>query len=141
MNYQFFTIQNYKKDRNLGNLLSKKSTTFFLIGAQFGYAFDFLKNKSLQIQPSLRLGGYAGDDYYDRGTGKKFYVGLDVKLRYLIKRKFGFSLGATYDHLVYKRNGFSDSFQRNYTQKTTFDNFHVNVGFCYSININTKKKY
>jgi hypothetical protein len=141
MNYQFFTIQNFKKDPNLGNFLSKKNTMFFLIGAQFGYSFDFLKNKCLQIHPSFRLGGYAGDDYYDRGTGKKIYLGFDFKLRYLIKRKFGFSVGATYDHLMYKRNGYSDLFQRNYTQKTSFDNFHVNVGFCYNITINPKKKY
>ncbi len=141
MNYQFFTIQNYKKDPNMGNLLSKKNTMFFLIGAQVGYAFDFLKNKCLQLHPSIRLGGYSADDYYDRGTGKKFYMGLDVKLRYLIKRKFGFSLGATYDYIMYKRKGYSELFQRNYAQKTTFNNFHLNLGFCFNISINPKKKY
>ncbi len=140
MNYQFFTIQNYKKDPNLGNLLSKKSATFFLVSANFGYVFEFLKNKCLQLQPSIRIGGYTADDYYDRGTGKKFYFGADVKLRYLIKRKAGFSLGVDYDFLRYKKKGYSDIFQRDTYQKTTFNNVSLNVGFVYNISIKTNKK-
>ena len=140
MNYQFFTVRNYKKDPNLGNLLSKKSSTFFLVAANFGYVFEFLKNKSLQIQPSVRIGGYTADDYYDRGTGTKFYFAADCKIRYLIKRKAGFSLGVNYDFLRYKRKGYSDIFQRDTYQKTTFSNVSLNVGFCYNITINTHKK-
>ena len=87
MNYQFFTIRKYKKDPNLGNLLSKTNAMFFLVSAQFGYVFEFLKNKSLQIHPSVRIGGYTADDYYDSGIGKKFYMGTDLQIRYLIKRK------------------------------------------------------
>ena len=87
MNYQFFSVKNYKKDPNLGNLLSKKSATFFLVSASFGYVFEFLKNKNLQLQPSLRIGGYTADDYYDSGLGKKFYLGAECKIRYLIKGK------------------------------------------------------
>lgn len=140
MNYQFFTVGSYKKDPNLGNLLSKKSTMFFLVGANIGYVFEFLKNKCLQIQPSMHIGGYTADDYYDSGTGKKLYIGADVKIRYLIKRKGGFSLGVNYDYLYYKKKGYSDIFQRNTFQKTTFSNVSLNVGFVYNVTINTKKK-
>ena len=141
MNYQFFTINNYKKDPNMGNLLSKKNTMFIIVATQFGYVFELLKNKCLQIAPAIRFGGYTADDYYDRGTGKKFYFGADFKIRYLIKRKFGFSLGCNYDYLVYKRKGYSTIYNRDTYQKTTFNNFHVNAGFCFNITINTKKKY
>ena len=140
MNYQFFSVKNYKKDPNLGNLLSKKSSTFFLVAANFGYVFELLKNKCLQIQPSMRIGGYTADDYYDSGTGKKFYVGLDCKIRYLIKRKAGFSIGVDYDFLRYKKKGYSDIFQRDTYQKTTFSNVSLNVGFVYNITISTHKK-
>ena len=125
MNYQFFTINNYKKDPNMGNLLSKKNSMFIIVATQIGYVFEFLKNKCLQIQPSIRFGGYTADDYYDRGIGKKFYFGADFKIRYLIKRKFGFSLGCDYDYLVYKRKGYSAIYNRDTYQKTTFNNFHV----------------
>ena len=141
MNYQFFTINNYKKDPNMGNLLSKKNSMFIIVATQIGYVFEFLKNKCLQIQPSIRFGGYTADDYYDRGIGKKFYFGADFKIRYLIKRKFGFSLGCDYDYLVYKRKGYSAIYNRDTYQKTTFNNFHVNAGFCINITVNTKKKY
>lgn len=140
MNYSFLTIRNYKKDPNLGNLLSKKSSTFFLVSANFGYVFEFLKNKCLQVQPSIKIGGYTADDYYDRGTGKKFYFGADVKVRYLIKRKAGFSVGVDYDFLRYKKKGYSDIFQRDTYQKTTFNNVGLNVGFVYNITIKTNKK-
>lgn len=141
MNYQFFTINNYKKDPNMGNLLSKKNTMFIIVATQFGYVFELLKNKCLQIEPAIRLGGYTADDYYDRGKGKKFYFGADFKIRYLIKKKFGFSLGCDYDYLVYKRKGYSNLYNRDTYQKTTFNNFHVNAGFCFNITINPKKKY
>jgi hypothetical protein len=140
MNYQFFSVKNYKKDPNLGNLLSKKSATFFLVSASFGYVFEFLKNKNLQLQPSLRIGGYTADDYYDSGLGKKFYLGAECKIRYLIKGKAGFSLGADYDFLRYKKKGYSDIFQRDTYQKTTFSNVSLNLGFCYNVSIKTRKK-
>lgn len=139
MNYQFFSVNNYKKDPNLGNLLSKVNSMFFLVSADIGYAFDLLKNKCLQIEPSVRLGGYSADDYYDRGTGRKFYFGADCKIRYFIKRKFGFSLGADYDLLYYRKKDYSDIFQRATYQKTTFSNFHVNAGICYNITIRPQK--
>lgn len=138
--YQFFTIKNYKKDPNLGNLLSKKNSMFFLVAASFGYVFELLKNKSLQIQPSIRIGGYTADDYYDSGTGKKIYFGADCKIRYLIKRKAGFSIGVDYDFFQYKKKGFNDIFQKNTYQKTNFSNVSLNVGFVYNISINTNKK-
>lgn len=138
--YQFFTIKNYKKDPNLGNLLSKKNSMFFLVAASFGYVFELLKNKSLQIQPSIRIGGYTADDYYDSGTGKKIYFGADCKIRYLIKRKAGFSVGVDYDFFQYKKKGFNDIFQKNTYQKTNFSNVSLNVGFVYNISINTNKK-
>lgn len=141
MNYQFFTINNYKKDPNMGNLLSRKNTMFIIVATQFGYVFELLKNKCLQIEPAIRFGGYTADDYYDRGRGRKFYFGADFKIRYLIKRKFGFSAGCNYDYLVYKRKGFSTLYNRDTCQKTTFSNFHVNLGFCFNITINPKKKY
>lgn len=141
MNYQFFTINNYKKDPNMGNLLSKKNSMFIIVATQFGYVFELLKNKCLQIEPAVRFGGYTADDYYDRGKGKKFYFGADFKIRYLIKRKFGFSLGCDYDYLVYKRKGYSTLYNKDTYQKTTFSNFHVNLGFCFNITINPKKKY
>lgn len=140
MNYQFLSVKNYKKDPNLGNLLSKKSATFFLVSASFGYVFEFLKNKNLQLQPSLRIGGYTADDYYDSGLGKKFYLGAECKIRYLIKGKAGFSLGADYDFLRYKKKGYSDIFKRDTYQKTTFSNVSLNLGFCYNVTINTHKK-
>lgn len=138
--YQFFSVKNYKKDPNLGNLLSKKSSTFFLVSASFGYVFELLKNKCLQIQPSVRIGGFTADDYYDSGTGKKIYFGADCKIRYLIKRKAGFSLGVDYDFFQYKKKGFSDIFQKDTYQKTSFSNVSLNVGFVYNISINTNKK-
>lgn len=140
MNYQFFTIRKYKKDPNLGNLLSKTNAMFFLVSAQFGYVFEFLKNKSLQIHPSVRIGGYTADDYYDSGIGKKFYMGTDLQIRYLIKRKAGFSLGFDYDFLRYKRKGYSDIFERETYQKTTFSNIHLNAGVYINVSVNTKKK-
>jgi hypothetical protein len=139
MNYHFLTIKKYKNDLNTGNLLSKVNTMFFLVSANIGYVFEFLKNKSLQIEPSVRIGGYSADDYYDRGTGRKFYFGADCKVRYLIKRKFGFSLGVDYDFIHYKRNVYNDIFQRDAKQKTTFNNLHLNVGICYNITIRTQK--
>ncbi len=138
--YQFFSVKNYKKDPNLGNLLSKRSSTFFLVSASFGYVFELLKNKCLQIQPSIRIGGFTADDYYDSGTGKKIYFGADCKIRYLIKRKAGFSLGVDYDFFQYKKKGFSDIFQKDTYQKTSFSNVSLNVGFVYNISINTNKK-
>lgn len=140
MNYNFFTVGSYKKDPNLGNLLSKKSTMFFMVTANIGYVFEFLKNKCLQIQPSIKIGGYTADDYYDSGVGKKLNLGADVKIRYLIKRKAGFSLGVNYDYLFYKKKGFSDIFQRDTYQKTTFNNISLNIGFVYNVTINTHKK-
>lgn len=139
MNYQFFSIKKYKNDLNTGNLLSKVNTMFFLVSANVGYVFEFLKNKSLQLHPSIRLGGYSADDYYDKGTGRKFYFGIDCRVRYLIKRKFGFSLGVDYDFLRYKRSQYNDIFQRNVTQKTMFNNVHLNLGICYNITIRTQK--
>lgn len=87
----------------MSNLFSKKNTMFFIVSAQIGYVFEFLKNKSLQIHPSIRIGGYTADDYYDSGKGRKFYFGTDLQIRYLIKNKAGFSLGVDYDFLRYKR--------------------------------------
>lgn len=139
MNYQFFSIKNYKKDPNMGNLLSKVNSMFFLVAADFGYAFDLLKNKCLQIEPGIRIGGYTADDYYDRGTGRKFYFSANCKIRYLIKRKFGFSLGADYDFLYYKRKDYSDLFQRSTYQKTMFSNLNLNLGICYNITILPQK--
>ena len=140
MNYQFFTVKKYKKDPNLGNLLSKTNSMFFIVSAQFGYVFEFLKNKALQIHPSVRIGGYSADDYYDSGKGKKFYFGTDLQIRYLIKRKAGFSLGFDYDFLQYKKKDYSDIFQRETYQKTSFSNIHLNAGVYFNISINTKKQ-
>lgn len=139
MNYQFLSIRKYKKDPNLGNLLSKNNAMFFIVSAQFGYVFEFLKNKALQIHPSIRIGGYSADDYYDNGIGKKVYVGTDLQVRYLIKRKAGFSLGFDYDFLRYKKKGYNDIFQRDTYQKTTFNNLHINAGVYFNISIDTKK--
>jgi len=139
MNYQFFSIKSYKKDPNLGSLLSKKNTMFFIVSAQIGYAFEFLKNKSLQIHPSIRIGGYTADDYYDSGKGRKFYFGTDVQIRYLIKRKAGFSLGLDYDFLHYRKKDYSDLFHKDIYQHTTFSNVHLNAGFFVNVSINTKK--
>jgi hypothetical protein len=139
MNYQFFTVRKYKKDPNLGNLLSKTNSMFFIVSAQFGYVFEFLKNKALQIHPSVRIGGYTADDYYDSGKGKKFYFGTDLQIRYLIKRKAGFSLGFDYDFLQYKKKDYSDIFQRATYQKTSFSNIHLNAGVYFNVSINTKK--
>ena len=139
MNYQFLSIRKYKKDPNLGNLLSKNNAMFFIVSAQFGYVFEFLKNKALQIHPSIRIGGYSADDYYDSGIGKKVYVGTDLQVRYLIKRKAGFSLGFDYDFLRYKKKGYNDIFQRDTYQKTTFNNLHINAGVYFNISIDTKK--
>ncbi len=140
MSYQFFTIKQYKKDKNMGNLLSTRSSMFFLVSARFSYVFELLKNKCLQIEPALKIGGYTADDYYDRGLGKKFYMGADVRIRYLIKKKFGFSVGMDYDYIRYKRSGTNALFQQDYNQKTTFNNLHFNVGICGNITINTRKK-
>lgn len=139
MNYQFFSVKKYKKDPNLGNLLSKTNTMFFIVSAQFGYVFEFLKNKALQIHPSIRIGGYTADDYYDSGKGKKFYFGTDLQIRYLIKRKAGFSLGFDYDFLHYKKKDYSDIFHRATYQNTSFSNIHLNAGVYFNISINTKK--
>ncbi len=139
MNYQFFSVKKYKKDPNLGNLLSRTNTMFFMVSAQFGYVFEFLKNKTLQIHPSIRIGGYTADDYYDSGTGKKFYFGTDLQIRYLIKRKAGFSLGFDYDFLRYQKKGYSDIFKQDTYQKTTFSNIHINAGVYFNISVNTKK--
>ena len=139
MNYQFFSIKKYKIDPNAGNLLSKKNTMFFIISAQVGYVFEFLKNKALQIHPSIRIGGYTADDYYDSGKGHKFYFGTDLQIRYLIKQKAGFSLGVDYDFLHYKQNDYSDLFGKPISQKTTFSNVHLNAGFYVNVSINTKK--
>lgn len=138
MNYQFFSIRKYKKEPNTGNLLSKTNSVFFIISAQFGYVFEFLKNKCLQIHPSIRVGGYSGDGYYDSGKGSKFYFGADLKVRYLIKRKFGIGVGVDYDFLYYKQKGYSDLFARKTFQKTTFSNVHLNVGISYNVTIRTK---
>lgn len=139
MNYQFLSIRKYKKDPNLGNLLSRNNAMFFIVSAQFGYVFEFLKNKALQIHPSIRIGGYSADDYYDSGLGKKIYVGTDLQIRYLIKRKAGFSVGADYDFMRYKKKGYNDIFQQNTYQKTVFNNLHINAGVYFNITINTKK--
>lgn len=140
MNYQFFTIKQYKKDPNLGNLLSKTNAMFFIVTAKFGYVFEFLKNKCLQIEPSVRIGGYTADSYYDSGKGSKFAFGADCKIRYLIKRKFGVSVGFDYDFLRYKKKGFNDIFQRDAYQKTTMNLIHLNAGICYNITIRPNKK-
>ncbi len=139
MNYQFFSIKKYKKDPNLGNLLSRTNSMFFIVSAQFGYVFEFLKNKALQIHPSIRIGGYTADDYYDSGKGNKFYFGTDFQVRYLIKRKAGFSLGFDYDFLHYKKKGYSDIFQRSTYQNTSFSNIHLNAGVYVNVSVNTKK--
>lgn len=139
MNYQFFTIRKYKKDPNLSNLLSKTNSVFFIVSAQVGYVFEFLKNKALQIHPSIRIGGYTADEYYDSGKGQKFYFGTDLQIRYLIKRKAGFSLGFAYDYMQYKKKDYSDIFHRDTYQKTSFNNIHVNAGVYFNISINTKK--
>lgn len=138
MNYQFFSIRKYKKEPNTGNLLSKTNSVFFIVSAQFGYVFEFLKNKCLQIHPSVRIGGYTGDGYYDSGKGSKFYFGADLKVRYLIKRKFGIGVGVDYDFLYYRQKGYSDLFARKTYQKTTFSNVHLNVGISYNVTIRTK---
>lgn len=140
MNYQFFSVKKYKKDPNLGNLLSKTNSMFFIVSAQFGYVFEFLKNKALQIHPSVRIGGYSADDYYDSGKGKKFYFGTDLQIRYLIKRKAGFSLGFDYDFLHYKKKEYNDIFQKTAYQNTSFSNLHLNAGVYFNISINTKKE-
>ncbi|MFN8238339.1 MAG: hypothetical protein U0T77_09225 [Chitinophagales bacterium] len=138
MNYQFFSIRKYKKEPNTGNLFSKTNSVFFIVSAQFGYVFEFLKNKCLQIHPSIRIGGYSGDGYYDSGKGSKFYFGADLKVRYLIKRKFGIGVGVDYDFLYYKQKGYSDLFARKTYQKTMFSNVHLNVGISYNVTIRTK---
>lgn len=137
MKYQFFTIKQYKKDPNMVNLLSTRNTMFFLVSARFSYVFELLKNKCLQIEPALLLGGYSADDYYDRGLGKKFYMGVDVRMRYLIKKKFGFSIGMDYDYIHYKRSGENSIFHQPYNQKTIFNNLHFNAGICGNITIRT----
>lgn len=139
MNYHFFTIRNYKKEPNKGNLFSKSNSLFFLVSANFGYVFEFLKNKSLQIHPTLKIGGYTADGYYDSGKGRKFYLGSELKIRYLIKRKFGIGVGVGYDYLYYKQKELNDQFQRTAYQKTTFNNIHLNAGFSYNITIRTKQ--
>jgi len=139
MNYQFFSIKKYKKDPNMSNLFSKKNTMFFIVSAQIGYVFEFLKNKSLQIHPSIRIGGYTADDYYDSGKGRKFYFGTDLQIRYLIKNKAGFSLGVDYDFLRYKKKDYSTIFHKDIYQLTTFSNIHFNAGLFINVSINTKK--
>ena len=139
MNYQFFSIKKYKKDPNMSNLFSKKNTMFFIVSAQIGYVFEFLKNKALQIHPSIRIGGYTADDYYDSGKGRKFYFGTDLQIRYLIKNKAGFSLGVDYDFLRYKKKDYSTVFHKDIYQLTTFSNIHLNAGLFINVSINTKK--
>lgn len=137
--YQFYTLKQYKQDPVGGNLLSKTNANFFLVATSFGYAFDLLKDKNLQIMPSLRLGSYSADDYYD-AKGKKFYLGLDCKIRYFIKNKFGLTLGADYDFLRYKAESYSELFQRPAYKKVTFNNVHFSAGFAYNIHIRLAEK-
>lgn len=136
VHYHFFSIKDYKRPG--GNLLSKSNSLFFIVAASFAYSFEFLKNKNLHIMPSFRIGGYTADNYYD-AQGKKIYLGLDCKFRYLIKNKFGFSLGADYDFLRYKNKGYSDIFQKTTSQRTKLNNIYFNAGFCYNINIRLNK--
>jgi hypothetical protein len=137
--YQFFTLKNYKQDPVGGNLLSRTNAMFFLVGSSFGYAFDLLKDKNLQIMPSMRIGSYSADDYYD-AKGKKIYVGLDCKFRYYIKNKFGLTFGVDYDFIRYKNESYSDIFQRESFKKVTFNNIHLNAGISYNINIRLAEK-
>ena len=137
--YQFFTLKNYKEDPVGGNLLSKRNAMFFLVAPSFGYAFDFLKNKNLQVMPTLRIGSYVADDYYD-SKGKKIYVGFDCKFRYFIKNKFGFTMGVDYDFLRFKSRSYDDIFQQESYKKVTFNNIHLNAGICYNINIRMADK-
>lgn len=134
--YQFFTLKQYKQDPVGGNLLSKTNANFFLVATSVGYAFDLLKDKNLQIMPSLRLGSYSADDYYD-AKGKKLYAGLDCKFRYYIKGKFGFTLGVDYDFLRYKSESYSERFQLPTYKKVTFNNVHLSAGIAFNIKIRT----
>ena len=136
LHYEFFTIKNYK--RRGKDLFSKQNSMFFAIAASVGYSFEFLKNKNLQLMPTFRIGGYAADSYYD-ALGKKIYTGIDVKLRYFIKNKFGFSVGVDYEYFRYKAKGFSELYQKETYQKTTLNNLYFNIGFAYNINIRLDK--
>ena len=134
MHYQFFTLKGYKQDPAGGNLLSKTNAMFFLYAASFGYGIDLLKDKNLQLLPSFRVGSYVADDYYD-ANGKKIYVGVDCKIRYYIKGKFAFTLGADYDFLRYEKVSYSELFQSQEYRKVTFNNLHLNAGIAMNIQI------
>lgn len=136
LHYEFFSIQNYKRPGN--SILSKKNSFFFAIATSVAYSFEFLKNKNLHIMPSFRIGGYTADDYFD-AKGKKIYLGMDCKIRYFIKNKFGFSAGVDYDYFRYKAKGFSDIYQQNTAQKTTLNNLYLNIGIAYNVNIKLDK--
>jgi hypothetical protein len=136
IHYQFFSIKNYKRQGT--SLLSKQNSFFFVIATSIGYSFEFLKNKNLHIMPTFRIGGYTADEYFD-SKGKKIYLGLDCKFRYLIKNKFGFSVGVDYDFYKYKYKGYSNIYNRETYQKTTLNNIYFNLGFAYNINIKLDK--
>jgi hypothetical protein len=135
IHYQFFTIKNYKRP---GRNISKTNSLFFAVATSVGYAFEFLKNKNMQVMPSFRIGGYTADEYYD-AKGRKLYLGLDCKLSYFIKNKFGFSASVDYDYFRYKSKGYSEIFQSNTTQKTTLNNFYLSIGIIFKANIKLEK--
>lgn len=136
IHYQFFSIKNYKRQGS--SILSKKNSFFFVIATSIGYSFEFLKNKNLHIMPTFRIGGYTADEYFD-SKGKKIYLGIDCKIRYMIKNKFGFSTGFDYDFYRYKYKGFSTLYNKETYQKTTLNNLYFNIGMAYNINIKLDK--
>lgn len=136
LHYEFFTVKNYK--RHGKNLLSKKNTMFFAIATSVGYSFEFLKKKNLQLMPTFRIGGYAADSYFD-GLGKKIYLGLDFKMRYFIKNKFGFSAGIDYEYFRFKAKGYNNNYQKPTYQKTSINNIFFNLGIAYNIQIKLDK--
>lgn len=136
IHYQFFSIKNYKRQGS--SILSRTNSFFFAIATSVGYSFEFLKKKNLHIMPTFRIGGYTADEYFD-SKGKKIYIGLDCKIRYMIKNKFGFSAGVDYDFFRYKYKGFSSIHQKDTYQKTTLNNIYFNFGMAYNINIKLDK--
>ncbi|MCB0511698.1 MAG: hypothetical protein KDC72_04060, partial [Bacteroidetes bacterium] len=71
--------------------------------------------------------------------GKKIYLGLDLKMRYFIKNKFGFSAGIDYEYFRFKAKGYNNNYQKPTYQKTSINNIFFNLGIAYNIQIKLDK--
>lgn len=111
-----------------------ENTLLFALGGTAAYDYNMPFYKRLTLQPSVTLGGYQSNGYYE-GPGKEFFYEGRMGLAFRPFKYNQLRVWCAYQNYMYRENSPSYIFDKNRTVRTDVSAFAWGMGYSFNINI------